>query len=234
MFRDKKVLAITLARGGSKRVPGKNKALIDGDPLIAYTIKEAKKSKYIDHYVVSTDDQDIYKYCQSNDKNITCDVVTRENVSDTQTSAQGLIETINIIKKNTQSFDFDVIVEIMCTNPLKTVNDIDSTIEQIVNGDSAVSVSRIWDNHPSRVKYIEDGKLKDFYPEIPESRRQDLTPSAYVRNGSVYVMYTKNLLNSLTRLYGDISPYIMDEKNTINIDEQIDLILAEQLLKQQK
>ena len=73
----------------------------------------------------------------------------------------------------------------MCTNPLKRVKDIDNCIEELVNSkniDSVVSVVRIWDNHPSRVKYIENGLLKDFYPEIPESRRQDLTPPAYVRN----------------------------------------------------
>ena len=59
MFNGKKVLAITLARGGSKGVKNKNIKLINGKPLIWYTIKEAKKSKYIDNYVVSSDSNKI-------------------------------------------------------------------------------------------------------------------------------------------------------------------------------
>ena len=56
---DKRVLAITLARGGSKSVPKKNIREIKGIPLIAYTISEAKKSKFISRYIVSTDDEEI-------------------------------------------------------------------------------------------------------------------------------------------------------------------------------
>ena len=57
---------------------------------------------------------------------------------------------------------YDYIVEIMCTNPLKTVDDIDGVIEKLdeTGADSVVSVVRIWDNHPSRVKYIEGDRLK--------------------------------------------------------------------------
>ena len=64
MIGDKKVLAITLARGGSKRVPKKNIADINGKSLLQYTIDEVKKSKYIDNYIVSTDDKDIENLCR--------------------------------------------------------------------------------------------------------------------------------------------------------------------------
>ena len=121
----------------------------------------------------------------------------------------------------------------MCTNPLKKVEDIDGVIEKLheTKADSVVSVVRIWDNHPSRVKYIENDRMIDFYPEIPESRRQDLTPSAYVRNGSIYAMTHKQLHTYSERLGKDTRPYIMPEERTINIDEPIDLELARILLK---
>ena len=57
-------MGLTLARGGSKRVPRKNVIDVNGKPLIQYTIDEVKKSKYIDNYIVSTDDEDIKLVCR--------------------------------------------------------------------------------------------------------------------------------------------------------------------------
>ncbi|WP_230198127.1 cytidylyltransferase domain-containing protein [Megasphaera massiliensis] len=61
MINDKRVLAIIPARGGSKGVPGKNIRMLNGKPLIAWTIEEANKSKYIDRVIVSSDDDAIIK-----------------------------------------------------------------------------------------------------------------------------------------------------------------------------
>ena len=223
MINDKRVLAITLARGGSKGIPKKNIIDINGKPLLQYTIDEVKKSKYIDYYVVSTDDIEIENLCQK----LKTSYFQRQKASDTQSSADALYEVQRVMDR------YDYIVEIMCTNPLKTVDDIDGVIEKLDNtgADSVVSVVRIWDNHPSRVKYIEGDRLKDFYPEPPESRRQDLTPAAYVRNGSIYAMTYEQLKIKQNRLGEDTRPYIMPEERTINIDEPIDLELARILLK---
>ena len=226
MINDKKILAITLARGGSKSVKKKNIADICGKPLLQYTTDEVKKSKYIDKYIVSTDADDIKKVCEDLDVeyyNRSC-----EFAQSTSKSSDALIEVVKYVDG-----DFDYIIEIMCTNPLKTVEDIDGCIEKIENtdADSVVSVVRIWDHHPSRVKYIEDDSLKDFYPEVLESRRQDLTPPAYVRNGSIYATSVDMLLKNKVRLSGVVRPYIMAEDRTINIDELIDLELARIVLR---
>ena len=222
MINGKSVLAITLARGGSKGVPKKNITDLNGKPLLQYTIDEAKKSKYIDHYIVSTDDIEIENVCR--DLNTT--YFQRENATDVQTSADGLWEVVMCHNR------YDYIIEIMATNPLKTVEDIDGVIEKIdtTGADSVVSVVRIWDNHPSRVKYIRDDKLMDFFPEVPESRRQDLMPEAYVRNGSIYAMTYEQLKTKQQRSGKNNRPYIMPKGRTINIDEPIDLKLAELLM----
>ena len=227
MINDKKVIAVTLARGGSKRVPNKNIEMIVGKTLIEYTIEEVKKSKYVDYYIISTDSDAIANAAKKN----MCNVIYRKDVDDTQTSAEGLIKTLMVYQFDENEISDDtIIVEIMPTNPLKTVEDIDRTIEKIFDGDSSVSVVRIWDHHPSRVKRIKNGYLEDFWPEVPESRRQDLDPPAYVRNGSIYVMWYVNLLINETRLCGKIVPYIMPEDRTINIDEPIDLELAKLII----
>jgi CMP-N-acetylneuraminic acid synthetase len=223
MINDKSILAITLARGGSKGIPKKNIVDINGKPLLQYTIDEVKKSKYIDQYVISTDDIEIENLCVKLDTSY----FQRKKASDTQSSAEALYEVQRVMNR------YDYIVEIMCTNPLKTVGDIDGVIEKLdkTNADSVTSVVRIWDNHPSRVKYIENDRLRDFYPEPPESRRQDLTPAAYIRNGSIYAMTYEQLKIKQNRLGEDTRPYIMPEERTINIDEPIDLELAKVMLR---
>ena len=194
-----------------------------------YTIDEVKKSKYIDRYIVSTDSYPVKKLCKSN--GIEYYQRKEEFATSTAKTSDALIEVIEAIEEK-----YDYIVEIMCTNPLKTIEDIDGCIEKLntSNTDSVVSVSRIWDHHPSRVKYIENDLLKDFYPEILESRRQDLNPPSYVRNGSIYITSVDGLLKSGVRLNGIVRPYIMPEERTINIDEPIDLRLAKLIIGDKK
>jgi len=226
MINGKRVLAITLARGGSQEVEKKNIADINGKPLLQYTTDEVKKSKYIDAYLVSTDDEEIIEVCKK--LGVSHYRRNKENATSTATSASALIE---IAKSSSNSFYY--VVEVMCTNPLKTVEDIDGCIEKIdqTEADSVVAVNRIWDNHPSRVKYIEDDLLKDFYLEVPESRRQDLLPPAYVRSGSIYITIMKNLLKHKVRLSGVVRPYVISEDNVINIDKLVDLELARIMLE---
>ena len=222
MINNKSVLAITLARGGSKGIPKKNIVDIHGKPLLQYTTDEIVKSKYIDDYVVSTDSDEIEKVC--NELNV--NVFRRKRASNTQTTADGLLEVLESYKK------YDYVVEVMCTNPLKTIEDIDNVIEKLnrTGADSVVSVVRVWDNHPLRIKYIENDKLMNFYgdenPDIPNTRRQDLTPPAYVRNGSIYAMTYEQMVGKGLRIGKDVRPYIMDEQNSINLDEPLDLEIA--------
>jgi CMP-N-acetylneuraminic acid synthetase len=116
---------------------------------------------------------------------------------------------------------------------LKTVEDIDGVIKKldIMEVDSVCSVVRVWDYHPSRIKFIEGNRMHDVYPEVLESRRQDLTPPAYIRNGSIYAMTWEQLRTKETKYDKNTVPYMMPEERTINIDEPMDLELARILLR---
>jgi len=231
MLNGKKILAVTLARGGSKGIPHKNIRDLCGRPLISYTIKEAKKSRYIDKYIVSTDCREIAKVAQEEGADVPF-LRPSEYSGDSATSASALVHAVKFLQEHGKHYDY--VVELMATNPLKKMDDIDGCIENALlnDHDCCVAVHRIWDQHPSRVKKIVDGVLIDFYPEIPESRRQDLEPPAYIRSGSIYVTKVEFLLENNSR-YGSNSTasYIIPEERVINIDELDDFRLAEIKLK---
>ena len=124
----------------------------------------------------------------------------------------------------------------MCTNPLKTANDIDDCLLKLINtgADSVIAVNKIEDNHPIRVKKIVNDKIVDFcLPETPETRRQDLKPDAYIRSGSIYALKREQIMKYNKR-YGTIDsrPYILPNERAVNIDNKIDFLMAESLLKE--
>ena len=90
------------------------------------------------------------------------------------------------------------------------------------------------DHHPARIKKIVDDKIIDFcIPEIPESRRQDLKPDAYIRSGSIYALKRDYLMIQGKR-YGSVNsrPYILPPERAVNIDTKIDFMIAELMLDQ--
>ncbi len=232
MIGKKKILAITLARGGSKSVPNKNIKKILGKPLIAYTIEEVLKSKYIDDYIISTDSKEIAKVSVKYGAKVP--FYRPKKISTDKSAPQdalyhGLIKYEKITK-----LKFDYILEIMCTNPLKNVIDIDKCIEKLhkTKSDTVISVQRLFDHHPIRIKKIEKDLIKDFIlPENERTRRQDLKPKAYIRNGSIYAISRPTLLEYKSKIGKVSRPYIMPEERSINIDEKIDFIVAENIIK---
>jgi CMP-N,N'-diacetyllegionaminic acid synthase len=224
MIKNKRILAITLARGGSKSIKNKNIAIINGKPLIYYTIKEVKKSKYIDDYVVSTDDQKIKKVCEK--YNIKIPFLRPKKFSGDKSPAQFALKHATIFFEKLKNIKYDYIIEIMATNPLKTIKDIDKCIEILdkKKSDSVISVCQLYDHHPARIKKIENGYLKNFCIDENEyMMRQDFTPKAYIRNGSIYAFKRNILINNNSKWGKKIIPYIMPDKRSINIDEPIDI-----------
>ena len=223
-----RILGLTLARGGSKSVPRKNIKPIAGLPLIGYTIAEALKSKFITRYIVSTDDEEIRQVA------IECGADApflrpREFSTDEASSVSAMQHAVDWVEKQ-EGVKYDYIVELMCTNPLKTVEDIDASIEKLIltKADSVIAVHQLEDHHPARIKKIINDKITDFcVREIPESRRQDLTPDAYIRSGSIYALKRDYLMIEGKRYGSDNSrPYILPQERVVNIDTEIDFMIA--------
>jgi CMP-N,N'-diacetyllegionaminic acid synthase len=227
-----RILGLTLARGGSKSVPRKNIKPIAGTPLIGYTIAEALKSKYITRYIVSTDDEEIQQVA------IQCGADAPflrpgEFSTDGASSASALQHAVDWVEQQ-EAVKYDYVVELMCTNPMKTVVDIDASIEKLIStgADSVIAVHQLEDHHPARIKKIINDRITDFcIPEIPESRRQDLKPEAYIRSGSIYALKRDYLMVEGKRYGSDNSrPYVLPQERAVNIDTEIDFMLAELML----
>ena len=228
MINGQRVLAVTLARGGSKSIPKKNIAHVAGRPLISYTVSEALDSKLIDQYVVSTDCDEIANVVRT----LGVENIIRRPESlatDTAKSSDALQHAVKYMEQQGESFD--IVVELMVTNPLKRSHHIDEAIKLLCRSNSqfCVAVQRLYDHHPARIKYLdEQGIMHDFYPEELESRRQDLSPAAYIRAGSIYCMRVEALKNTGARYDKNNSvAYVLPDEVVVNIDEPIDMLVAE-------
>jgi len=225
-------LGVTLARGGSKSIPKKNIAEVSGKPLLAYTIEAAKRSKYLDKYLVNTDCEEIAAVAEKYGAIVQFGRPDELSL-DTASSGDTLMYVVERFENET-GIKVDLVTELMATNPLKTEEDIDACVSMLIekSADSVIAMGRLYDHHPSRIKYLdEEGVISDFYPEVPESRRQDLTPLAYIRAGSVYVMTREQISTTLRyggkRSYG----YILPDERFLNIDEPRDLLIAHQIIE---
>ena len=229
-----RILAITLARGGSKGIPKKNMSLISGRHLIEYTFSEALKSKNIDRYILSTDDIQIANFA----KKFGVDVPflrPPELASDTATSVDALKHAVLFCEEQ-ENKKYDLIVELMCTNPFKKASDIENCIQLFKDNkvDSVIGVSKLEDHHPARIKKIVNGYIRDFAVPETSSRRQDLKPEAFIRNGSIYAISRDKLVNENYRFGGqDSLAYVMEDPANINIDTKWDLLLAEVVMQNQ-
>jgi CMP-N-acetylneuraminic acid synthetase len=230
--RRPRVLAITLARGGSKSVPRKNILPLLGVPLIGYTIAEAHRSQYITRYIVSTDDAEIARVASRLGAEVP---FTRPAslATDTATSADALIHAVDFVERQ-EGKKYDYIVELMCTNPMKTAEDIDAIIAKLIKTKaySVIGVVQLEEYHPARVKKIVNDRLVDFTVPETSSRRQDLKPPAYLRNGAIYAIKRDVLMVDGFR-YGtkNSRPYIMPWEKSVNVDSEIDFMIARELIK---
>jgi CMP-N-acetylneuraminic acid synthetase len=230
--RQPKILGLTLARGGSKSIPKKNIQPINGVPLIAYTIGEAVLSRFITRYIVSTDDPQIRDVAVKYGAQVPF-LRPDDIASDTASSVAAMRHAVAWVEEEEQC-RYDYVIELMCTNPMKTVEDIDGCIEKLIDtqADSVIAVHKLDDYHPVRIKKIVDGKIQDFcLPESFESRRQDLKPDAYIRSGAIYALRRDHLMIDGQRYGSDASySWILSPEKGVNLDTMMDFRMAELLI----
>ncbi|WP_372744870.1 cytidylyltransferase domain-containing protein [Lutibacter sp.] len=225
-----RVLGIIPARGGSKGVHRKNIKVLDGLPLLAYSIQAAKESKLLSHVVVASEDDEILAIAKS----FNCPVFKRSesNSLDQSPITDVVKEVINNINDN-----YDVILLLQPTAPIRSGNDIDNVIK-LFEKDSAlnnvISVVQLQDIHPARMYTLNNSnEMIPLAKENETKRRQDLE-KVYLRNGSIYAVTTSYFLKTGLLMGSPKKAYVMPESHWLNIDTERDFLLAENLVKMWK
>lgn len=222
MYKDKKILAVILARGGSKRIPKKNIKLLAGKPLIAHSILETKKSELIDKIIVSSDDKEILN-------------IANEYGAETQIRPAELAQdntysniTVKYVHEQAEKQDntiYNIVLLIQPTTPFRKHSIIDECISTLIdnNLDSVNTIKKV-DEHPSLMYTIEDNKsvYNDKESFFDRSKRKQF----YILNGAVYAFTRETIQKGI--FYGEKHQVkIMNKEESLDIDTPDDWILAE-------
>ena len=224
-----RILGLITARGGSKGVPKKNIKLLNGKPLLAYTIEAAKKSKFITEIVLSSDDDGIIQTATNLGLN-----VPFKRPSEL---AQDTTSSIDVVAHALQFFEskgvfFDAVCLLQPTSPFRKEGFIDAAIEKFTkqNTDCLLSVLQVPHEYNPYWTFVENANgtlnIATGEKEIIK-RRQDLPP-AFFRDGSIYITKTQ-VIKEKHSFYGESISYIeSDPAFFCNIDTLKDWELAEE------
>ena len=219
-------VAIITARGGSKRIPGKNIKNFCGKPIIAYSISAAIESGAFDVVMVSTDDEKIAEIAREAGAEIPF-FRSDETAGDYATTDQVIAEVLNTYKEKGQNFD-----KFCCIYPTAPFITGDRLKEAMVKLDEHESVTPVcqFSYPPQRGFVVENGRLVRKYPEFATVRSQDLE-KIYHDSGQFYACRTDAFFRDGTTDVEDMVPIVLDEDEVQDIDTVKDWEIAEAKFK---
>jgi len=226
-----KILCTICARGGSKGVKNKNIKLINDKPLIAYTIEQAMQSQLFEYVVVSTDSDEI----ASVSKKYGAEIFFKRS-QDMASDTAGKLDVIKdafIRSEKHYGQQFDYLIDLDATAPLRNVDDILNSFEQFLkdNNDNLITAM------PSRrnpyfnlVEVDNNGKVR-LSKKLANTivRRQD-APKCYDMNASIYIWKRETILDEKKMFLDNTGLYIMPEERSIDIDTELDYQIVEFLM----
>lgn len=235
MYKGKKIISTILARGGSRGLPNKNIKPMLGKPLLGYTIEQAKASKFLDKIIISTDDRNIAKV--ANDFGLETPFLRpAELARDDSPSADAVIHALDWYKKE-KGEEFDVLVLLEPTSPLRKKTDIDDAIKLFIDNyekaDSLLCLGEIHSDteHPNGAKSVEDGYIKPFIKNGMSFYQRQQLPKAYGIYGGIYIAKTNFYRNVKKFLNERTIPYFVERWQEFEIDDPIDWICIEAVMK---
>lgn len=232
-----KILGLILARGGSVRIPRKNIRKLGKYPLIYYTIQAAKKSKYINRVIVSTDDKEIASIA----KNYGAEVPfyrPKEISKEDSTELEAFEHALNWLKEN-EGYIPDLIVKLFPTTPFRTAESIDKAIELMLANPKADSVRSVrqCSEHPYKMWTIEGNYLRSFVPLEQKPREAhtlsyQVLPKVYIQNACIDVTKPSNIWEKKSVTGTKIIPFVMEnEIESFDINTPLDLLLARMIFQ---
>lgn len=226
-----KILAIIPARGGSKGIPKKNVELLNGNPLIAYSIEAALKSRYVNRVIASTEDQEIAEIS----RRYGAEVIDRpkELARDDSPIIDAIFHVLDFLEK--AGYVPDVVVLLQPTSPLRNADDVDNAVNLFLSSGCGSVVSVCEFKHTPYWGFkIENGYLKPLFAEAYLKRRRQDLPKAYIPNGAIFIARPDTLRKYKSFYCPKTIPYIMPLERSIDIDDETDFMLAELIMKEYK
>ena len=230
---NKKILCVISARGGSKGLKNKNYKNFCGKPLIAWSIIQARSSKYIKEVFISTDSKKIAQISQKYGAKV---LFKRSKKLSSSNVSKFLVwkNAIKIIEKKNNT-NYDYFLDLDCTNPLRNISDINNLINTFSKKkklDGLITVCKSRKNpyfnmlEKSKSNYLEMSKKLKIQPI---SRQQ--TPIVYDQVASMYI-FKINYIKKVNKLYtGKIEGYLLKDYQNFDIDSYLDYIIIENLFR---
>ena len=218
------------ARGGSKAIPRKNLAPLNGKPLIAYTILAAREAQSLSEFIVSTDDEEIAAVAREWGAEVPFMRPAHLAADDTPT-VDVLRHAVRWLADHGRGAPLTVLLQ--PTSPLRTAADIDATVRTLIEtgADSAFTVCEadtpaewLLRVNGDRARQLLEGGRAHF------STPRQLLPPTYRQNGAVEVYRTERLLAGQDMYGDDMRVVVMSREDSIDIDERLDLERAEAVL----
>ncbi|WP_061222756.1 cytidylyltransferase domain-containing protein [Leptospira weilii] len=221
---DQKILGLIPARGGSKGIPRKNIKFIAGKPLIVWTIEAALKSKYLASIVVSTDDPEIAEVAKQTGASVPF-LRPSELATDYSSGIDPVLHALDNLP------EFDYVMLLQPTSPLRTSTDIDDCIEFAMKRktNSVVSVCETQEN-PFWMFCLDDSFKMTKLLNVEDVKRRQDSPKIFSLNGSIYLSEVNYFREKKKFITEDTLAYLMSKESSIDIDDMMDWKLAEILL----
>jgi len=234
VYNGKLILGLIPARGGSKGLPRKNIRPLYGKPLIAWTIEQARASRYLDAVVVTTDDAEIADIARRFGADVPF-MRPAALASDTATSMDVMRHALDHFAAKDVRYDYLVLLE--PTSPLRETSDIDTCITILIGREDAeaiVSIAKLESAHPD-FNVVLDSKssfIRNLFgnADFASIRRQDLR-DVFFFDGTLYCSRVDALLAKGTFYHDATLGYPVPKWKSIEIDDLSDFLCAETLVK---
>jgi CMP-N,N'-diacetyllegionaminic acid synthase len=231
MYKNKKIVAIIPARGGSKRIKNKNLLELNGKPLIGYSIESAINSKFIDKIVVSTEDSRIKKISKKYGAEV---VIRPKELSKDNSTTLSVLKNVLRFLEVKEDFFPDLVILLQPTSPIRKKGRIDEAINLFFknSADMVISVSKRslepkWILEKTKKGTIDFSETNDF-SRIREQDQKDF----FELNGNIFVYKKEIIKKSRKYPFGKkVYPLLISKKESFQLDDLEDLEVIKNLIK---
>lgn len=226
------ILCLVPARSGSKGIVHKNIKLFRGKPLLAWSVEQARRSKFQMRVIVSTDSEEYANIARDYGAEVPF-IRPAEISSDLSTDFEFVDHALHWLKQNEQYVP-DIVVQLRPTYPTRNIEILDDCINIFLNERNRYDSLRTvvpFPKSPFKMYTIDDGKLVPLFPEVngirePYNQCRQVLPQCYIHNGYIDI-FNASIVKYGTISGNDIFPYIMEEDECHDIDSMEDWVTAE-------